>query len=1059
MKKFLFTIAVIFTVAAAIGAENLLLNSNFSEMTPLKLPTYWQIRELTAGNLAVKDGIFTVTTKGKGGILVQNGLKLQANKDYKLSYEYNAAPNSQFRLYTEWATAIDGKRQWHSSGTNWLKGDGKWHLRELVFPANFTRQEQFAFAHCALAVKEKSSVQIRNLKLVEYVKPLAENLDFSAMENGIPVIWELRGKRENFSFDGNCVTFNAPVMMVHHKLFLQAGKKYVLSFEVKGDAGFRGYFECAYNPPGQKRKWESFNTGYFVPGKEWVKKSITFTNPENLAFSHIVFQSNTPGAVSIRNIQITVKDDVALFGGKFTGADVKALPGSEVELCSSSKGEVRLVGWKLKPDQYYRLSCNVLGVGSAGNITDMHPFQFEVRFADVEHRIMSDTFDVGNIQRQNKEFFFRTPANTGGEVILAFRIHTQGAVRFKDLKIEEAVPEKESPAFVLTSPVYRNTIFSSVSCREISGYFINTDTPCRGKVTLSKDGNIIADGVVKNVGGKNCFDIKINDLPDGIYQLSAELTDGKKHIIIKDTVSKLPPAKQEVTLDGRGNLLINGKYFPVILFWNIPHDEKCLKYAAANGVTAFCTHSGNREDHAFEILEKARKSGLKVFLSLFLPASDRKEDLDNFAQTLYAIMSKRVLEHPALLGWFYTDEPAWAGVPLKRLHAGYEIIRRIDPYHPVWLNEAPRGLVDLHTKVSRSSDIYGIDIYPVPYPNAHSALEDKGMTSVGKYTAICRQAVTPGKGVFMALQGMSWQALDGSDNGKNYPTGNELRFMIFDSLFNGSNGISFWGTQYIKTPEFYDTLFAVCKETYAVLPLFSCGKFTGGSKADNAAIRTRTIIYNDHTYVIAVNYSGKTVAANIQVPFKNGTVTGTFAPWEVQIHTDGKLQGFSELPVYNGKSPYPDHIYRLTHKNYYTGKANWIWDGKQFANLSKASLYRSITLTKMPVSAEMLAVADDIAFVSVNGSKAIEVRGWTPLKRINLLPYLKAGENKIVFNGEDMGILPCGILAEITIKYADGSKETILTDDKWLTAGGDKVKIVAPYGGGAWGAKVEMPLK
>ena len=104
-----------------------------------------------------------------------------------------------------------------------------------------------------------------------------------------------------------------------------------------------------------------------------------------------------------------------------------------------------LVGWKLNHDQYYRLSCNVLGMGSAGNITDMPPFQFEVRFTDVEHNIMSDIFDVGNVHRQDKEFFFRTPQNTKGEIILVFRLHTKGAVRFRDLKIEEAVPVKAAP--------------------------------------------------------------------------------------------------------------------------------------------------------------------------------------------------------------------------------------------------------------------------------------------------------------------------------------------------------------------------------------------------------------------------------------------------------------------------------------------------------------------------------------------------------------------------------------------------------------------------------------
>ena len=114
-----------------------------------------------------------------------------------------------------------------------------------------------------------------------------------------------------------------------------------------------------------------------------------------------------------------------------------------------------------------------------------------------------------------------------------------------------------------------------------------------------------------------------------------------------------------------------------------------------------------------------------------LPSLPEKEKLEDVIR--YAEGMKKILTHPALVCYFSVDEPAWRGVQLGPYQSGYKLFRDyVDPWRPVFLNEAPRGTPEALRPSGAACDLYGIDIYPVPYPNNHSELADKTPTSVGK---------------------------------------------------------------------------------------------------------------------------------------------------------------------------------------------------------------------------------------------------------------------------------------------------------------------------------------
>jgi len=73
-------------------------------------------------------------------------------------------------------------------------------------------------------------------------------------------------------------------------------------------------------------------------------------------------------------------------------------------------------------------------------------------------------------------------------------------------------------------------------------------------------------------------------------------------------------------------------------------------------------------------------------------------------------------DHPGLGIWKGSDDPEWGKVAPERCRRFYEIVHEVDPRHPVWLIQAPRGTPESLKRYDAACDIAGLDIYPVSYP-------------------------------------------------------------------------------------------------------------------------------------------------------------------------------------------------------------------------------------------------------------------------------------------------------------------------------------------------------
>ncbi len=169
-------------------------------------------------------------------------------------------------------------------------------------------------------------------------------------------------------------------------------------------------------------------------------------------------------------------------------------------------------------------------------------------------------------------------------------------------------------------------------------------------------------------------------------------------------------------------------------------------------------------------LDKAKDAGVMCLVATYsdmLPGGNEA----NRART--ELLAASLHDHEALFGWMNMDEPFLHDAdPHDDLRQTYISIRNNDPYHPVYTTEQATMLRQSGWYV----DILGVD----PYPGSTRAPETY---PADKVTAAIK-AVNGRKPVYAVLQAYEW------DN--YWPTGDEMRNMIYQSLLAGAAGIGYF---------------------------------------------------------------------------------------------------------------------------------------------------------------------------------------------------------------------------------------------------------------------------
>ena len=268
-----------------------------------------------------------------------------------------------------------------------------------------------------------------------------------------------------------------------------------------------------------------------------------------------------------------------------------------------------------------------------------------------------------------------------------------------------------------------------------------------------------------------------------------------------------------VTVEKGGHLLVNGKRFFPLGLYTKPSGENAFGQMARAGF--------NLVQAGFDpaIFNDAAKTGVYCWIPL-----GRALDLSTEREAREGEIRKAVSaakDHPALLMYESADEPAWTWnerakprIAAEHLAMGYRLVKELDPTHPVTLNHAPQNTIATLQKYNPACDAVSVDIYPIIPPDIlhiygltrdrrHGDLRNQTPSCVGEYVDKMRKVAGPDRPVWMVLQGFAWAALDAETRIKSsivYPSYEQTRYMAWQSVIHGCNGIIYWGTHTLPQP-------------------------------------------------------------------------------------------------------------------------------------------------------------------------------------------------------------------------------------------------------------------
>lgn len=894
--------------------------------------------------------------------------------------------------------------------------------------------------------------------------------------SGQPKSWNVRKGVEASFHDGEdgkymklvCLPDGKTALVLQHGIRLQANQEYVFSVQIKGstDSRFSAYLETS------KPVWQTHASPWWKVTDKWQDHSFRFRFKDFKSLPYLGLRVKGKGEVLIRNLSIKAAPG-ALVNGDFSAGpqawkidhgqvvDFGKSAGKSLELNSSeASAQAQQTGIEVEKDHYYELRYQVRGGSDKTHRDSQDAVWFRGMVLMNGKKLTPDTWLDCFDSWQKKSAVFKAPDN--GTVTIVLEAKTPYCVDFDNVELV-AVKQPVQPLVILPNPpfTFRNGVYSANrQCQKGKYSIINNTVPQAVAYEIKFNGRQFRVPMEQSP----IFEL---DIPSeaGLYSIRVEALDAAGTVLASATLPLQvnPPAQREITFRPDRVIEIDGEPFFPLGVWSIhgklSNREKARRIAEAGFNTARTTDD-KMDDFA--------EYGMMVLLSVpeKLPAFKDAAHFSRWDRKYRRSMAK-IQAHPSLIGYYNSDEPAWRGISSEKLLEAYEYIRKIDPYRPVMLNEAPRGDIPNLRPYAAAGDVYGVDIYPVPEPNPHSGLPDKNMTAVGKYVDICRQVVYDRKPIWMTLQAFPWGAL--TKKPLVYPTAHQSRFMAYDAVAHGATGLFWWGinTGNCENWEFVRELGKIIWELRKMSAVFVAETVQPAilkSSVPEVIILHKRL--NGIDWYVAVNESKQDLTVDfshadekaLNVFFENrkilpasGQFQDSFKAYDVHIYSRAEnLPPELKVPATRRMTPVLNvpEDYR---------NASWIWyPGKSRTINHKAWFKREITLETPPEKAVFFCAADDCYRLYVNDQLVMEGYSWNRLAFRDLAPFFKAGKNTVLIKAADGGGAPCGLLYAGTIQEKSGRELKICSDSETMASEDNKnwvkAQILCPFGSAPWGA-------
>jgi hypothetical protein len=379
------------------------------------------------------------------------------------------------------------------------------------------------------------------------------------------------------------------------------------------------------------------------------------------------------------------------------------------------------------------------------------------------------------------------------------------------------------------------------------------------------------------------------------------------------------PAPSRVTVGADGFLRVNGQPgFPIGLYSAGRFDELAKAGFTATHSYAIVTGDADSETNSTDarlrqLLDRSWTNGLRMMVELPRKAIEQAK----WAQVRHRIETFR--GHPGLLCWGSEERVARGVAPLKNIRALYQLVRELDPDHPLVLGDT-RDVIKHLQKDRRNffpDECMDIGIwwwYPIPL---HTP-DGNGLEGNEKFGDILQPpswltTTLSKKPLWIAIQAYEKPRKDA-----RFPTPEEYRALAYLSIINGAKALWFYTGSgqkdwqgrpagLLNKPEeahwdYVQTLVRELRELEPVILAKPAADQLTLAPAD-APVEFATRERDGARYLLAANKSGRAQTVRFASPaFAGKQVTVLFEKHRAALSGDELEDQFG---------PYGVHVYRI----------------------------------------------------------------------------------------------------------------------------------------------------
>ena len=343
------------------------------------------------------------------------------------------------------------------------------------------------------------------------------------------------------------------------------------------------------------------------------------------------------------------------------------------------------------------------------------------------------------------------------------------------------------------------------------------------------------------------------NFPKGVYNVTAEIKSGTgKSYLTRSPLIILNPRSNEVKTDRlTGGLIVNRRqFFPFGFYCYSPVDPALPEEEVVKGFNMISPYQkilpeSLKERRAY--MDRCARLGIKVHYNLLSVSggggvASQSDGISEEKQRDLLIQEiKEFMYHPALLAWYISDEPDGTKVPPEKLEKIYNLIKSIDPWHPV-------SIVFMNPfrdseKFSKAMDIVMADPYPVP---------DHPVTLAGDAADQLRNGFEGEKPVWIVPQ-----SFGGGELWSREPTVQEIRSMTYQAIVDGARGIQYFIRQgpnaFPKSTSVWDECGRIAQEMAFLTPWLLSDESAIHVSTGTQNVRLLSAVHHGQLMIMAVN--------------------------------------------------------------------------------------------------------------------------------------------------------------------------------------------------------------